>query len=223
MNAIKKKLLISMLLVSISSVIPLFLYYQEPINLPVIQGRVFSKAIPLQKFTLMDHRKIPFTREDLLGQWHIVAYGYTHCPDICPTTLATLSQVSSRIKQQKEFNDLQFIFYTVDPNRDTLDKLAQYIGHFSEGMIALRPSENNSGNTFEKSLGIKWLLTNFGADADTYSVSHGATIYLINPEASLQAIFTPKTDTIGLNPFKVDAIYNDYMNIRRYFLSGAIH
>ena len=109
----------------------------RPTAPPVITGVLIPGAKPLRDFLLIDHNERVFTREDLLGQWHIVSYGYTSCPDICPMTLTILAQVARSIEKDQVFTDVQFLFYTIDPERDTTERLAEYVSWFHEDFVGL--------------------------------------------------------------------------------------
>lgn len=113
---------------------------------PTIQGVVLSRVSNIEPFRLRSHENKLFTQDNLVGKWHIIAYGYSQCPDICPTTLMNLVSLANAIKDSdplhKEIKETQFIFYTVDPKRDTFAVLAKYINYFHHDFIALRSNNN---------------------------------------------------------------------------------
>ena len=102
---------------------------------PTIQGVLLPDARELPPFSLLNHKNRPFDNKDLLGQWHLVSYGFTTCPDICPTTLAQLAQLDTLLKDSGD--SLQVIFYSVDHRRDTADQLAKYMPFFHPDFIGL--------------------------------------------------------------------------------------
>ena len=196
----------------------------RPAPPPVITGVLIPDAIPLKEFSLVDHNNRKFTRQNLLGQWHIVSYGYTYCPDICPMTLTTLAQVARSIEKDQVFTDVQFLFYSVDPGRDTVARLAEYVPWFHDEFIGLTLADTDESPdlSFEQSLGISAVITPLEMDEGLedfggYSVSHGVAIYLLNPDGDLQAIFKPTVDKDGRRYYTVDQIYQDYRKIRSYF------
>lgn len=192
-------------------------------KLPQIQGVIIPDAGVVSEFTLIDHNKQKFSNEDLENKWHIVSYGYTDCPDICPTTLNKLAQVESKLKKKGVF-DLNVIFYTIDPQRDTVEHLSKYISFFSKDFLGLTwGGELESDHIpFEKSLGIVSAIDPLSKeeashDYKGYRVSHGVVLYVLNPEGKLQAILKPKINKQGLQYFTIDQIYQDYVAIRKYF------
>lgn len=191
-------------------------------NLPEIQGVFFNDPMPIQTFRLIDHTNQPFDNSRLQGKWHLLSYGYTHCPDICPTTLATLSRVVKTLNQENNFSDLGLLFYTVDPQRDSIAHLAEYVVWFDQNMIGLSPDADteNSYLAFEKSLGISSMIIPNEQDksgvSSAYNVGHGIAIYLLNPEGMLQAIFKPKKNNNKTTFFTKEQIIDDYKAIRNF-------
>ena len=129
-------------------------------------------------FTLTDETGQTFTLSSLRGQWVLLAYGYTTCPDICPTTLANLTVVKSQLGAQA--SQVRVVLASVDPERDTPDVLRQYLGHFGadfKGLTGSLPAVTQAaqayGVTFEKQP---------EAGALGYTVNHTAFVYLLDPE-----------------------------------------
>ena len=89
-------------------------------------------------FTLVDQRGRTVTREDLIGTPHALFFGYTHCPDVCPTTLWEMAAHMKRLGERAD--DMKVVFVTVDPARDTPEALAAYVSNFDERMLALSGS-----------------------------------------------------------------------------------
>ena len=92
--------------------------------------RIFSD------FELIDHRGDVFNQERLRDVWTIVFFGFTHCPDICPTTLATLNDTYSKLKDH-ERERMQIVMISIDPERDTEEKLAEYVPYFNDEFIGV--------------------------------------------------------------------------------------
>ncbi len=88
---------------------------------PALQALLLPEPRPLKSFALTDHNGKPLGLEQLKGQWSFLFFGYTHCPDICPTTLGMLKGVATKLEATPEINgDTRFLFVSVDPKRDTL-------------------------------------------------------------------------------------------------------
>lgn len=194
----------------------------RPASPPQIQGVLLPQARDLQSFSLLDHHNQSFKNSSLLGRWHLVSYGFTTCPDICPTTLSQMAQVAQKLEEQGH-DELDFLFYSVDHRRDTVSQLASYVPFFHPQFIGLTHVDDSANPhlPFEKSLGIvAQLMPNMepGADpsANDYTVSHGVTLFLINPEGKLQAIFEPDTSMPDMHTFDPAIILRDYLAIRAY-------
>jgi len=212
-------LLTAVFFVSVIAVFTVALYLNN--SPPLIKGVIIPKSQAISNFSLLTHKNEKFTNESLLGDWHILAYGYTDCPDICPTTLAALVDVERNIIDSGQYTNVNILFYTVDPQRDTVEKLATYIPFFSRSFIGLTVAENTSEHlSFEKSLGLQALLTPLPDDAigyKRYSVSHGVMLYIMNASGELQAILKPDINAQGTQSFSSDDIYRDYLALRKYF------
>lgn len=195
----------------------------KPASPPSIQGVVLLQARDLPPFRLLDHHNRDFSNRDLLGAWHLISYGFTTCPDVCPTTLAQLAQVKALLNENGD--DLPILFYTVDHRRDTVGQLASYMPFFHAEFIGLThlDSDDNLHLPFEEGLGIVAELTpteqnpNDSADQQAYQVSHGVTLFLLNPQGQLQAILKPGTDKQRNKVFDAHTIYKDYLQVRDYF------
>jgi protein SCO1/2 len=196
------------------------LFFNRPASPPLIQGVLLTDGRPVQDFSLLDHHGKHFTNRELLGQWHLVSYGFTTCPDICPTTLSQLSEATARLGEYED--DLQVLFYSVDHRRDTVQQLAAYLPFFSPDFVGLTHVDDpgNPHIPFEQSLGIvarlQPNLKDGSADPDDYQVQHGVTLFLLNPEGELQAIFEPDQVAPGVHAYDPERLVSDYLAVRRY-------
>ena len=176
---------------------------QKQGSLDGVSATVLPEAKALPEFSLEDHRGRAFTNESLRGQWSFVFFGYTHCPDVCPTTLTLLNQVDQALKKETDIELPKTIFISVDPGRDTVTQLAEYIPYFNSEFTGVTGSLENL-QVLTKSLGIA-----FGKEGDTesedYEVFHSSRIMLIDPEARLKALFS--------SPHDVKIIVEDYIKI----------
>lgn len=192
----------------------------RPPALPRIEGVFISEPKPLAPFRLLDQHNRIFSNADLMGQWHLVAYGFTTCPDICPTTLAELAALEQGLQQQGR-DDLDILFYSVDHRRDTPAQLASYLPYFSQDFLGLTHRDDNANQHlgFEQGLGIAYRLVpaaDPAASADDYEVSHGVNLLLLNPAGELQAVFQPVTGSSGNPRFNPQRLVRDYLAIRDY-------
>lgn len=229
--AARKKLLISAGLTNL--VLLLFaaaLYIGRPAPPPQIQGVLLPEGRGLPDFLLLDHHNRRFTPRDLAGRWHLVSYGFTFCPDVCPTTLVQLVELVRRL-DARGHDDLRVLFYSVDHRRDTADKLATYLPFFHPDFLGLTHLDDNGDRhlPFEKGLGIYAELIPQSDDSyltGGYQVTHGLQLFLINPQGQLQAVFEPARNppsaaVQGVQPatgyfFDAEQILRDYLAIRDF-------
>ena len=180
--------LISLTLLLAAVVVVFFLEQPEPPPLEFESSMgipVVSPAIPLPALTLTDQNNNPFPTSALRGKWNLLFFGYTNCPDICPTTLATLNQVAKQLPQEP----VSYIFVTLDPRRDTPAKLKDYLAFFNPAFIGLTGDKADIDLLSEK-LGVFY---DYEGDvqAGTYVVNHYAAILVIDPEGRLRAHILP--------------------------------
>jgi protein SCO1/2 len=173
----------------------------------------YQQAREVKNFTFIDHLGQPFSNQQLLGKWSWVFFGYTSCPDVCPTTLQELNLAYDDLKQVAD--NTQILLVTVDPMRDTQDKLASYIGYFNAEFKALR-ADHSVLFPFARNLGLMYAITDDTA-ADSYLVDHSASLVLINPDGNIAAILKPEQE-IGRVP-TVDAalMVSDFSKIVNLF------
>jgi protein SCO1/2 len=160
------------------------LYYQQPRD--------------IKPFELTDHHGQIFSKAQLKDKWSFVFLGYTSCPDVCPTTLQNLGFIYDDLKTVA--SNSQILLVSVDPNRDTQEKLSQYIPYFNPEFIALR-GEHGALFPFARNLGLMYAISDEG---EGYLVDHSASIVLINPNGQIMSIFKPE-QAVG----KVPVINND--------------
>jgi protein SCO1/2 len=190
-----------------------FFVFQKSVNLAQPEHALYyQEARVIKPFELVDHNNKAFSNESLQGKWSWVFFGYTSCPDVCPTTLQELNFSYDQLKAVSE--DTQVLLVSVDPKRDTTDKLAQYIAYFNQEFIALTGSHSTLF-PFARNLGLMYAIT--GNDdnetTDSYLVDHSASLVLINPEGKIAAIFKPE-QVLGQVPV-IDSVklISDYSKI----------
>ncbi len=144
-------------------------------------------------FTLTDHNNQPLTKAILKNHWTLMFFGYTSCPDVCPTTLASIRQFQMLLKEadEKAAGKLQVVFVSVDPMRDTPEKLASYVHYFDEHYIGATSDYTNIFNlAHQLNIAFAYLPSKDG----TYDVSHSGEIALINPEGDFHGFFKSPPD-----------------------------
>jgi protein SCO1/2 len=144
------------------------------------------RAIP--DFTLSQVNGRPLTLADWRAHWNVVYIGYTTCPDVCPTTLATFKTAWRDLQKQKQADDVRFDFVSVDPQRDTPELLAKYVSFFSPDFIAATGSDEQL-TPFTRNLG---LIYSRSTDANgNIEVDHSGSAVIVDPQGQLIGMFRP--------------------------------
>ena len=142
-----------------------------------VTGATFGRG-----FDLEDHNGVRRTLADFRGKVVVLFFGYTHCPDVCPTTMAALAQAMKDLGE--EGRRVQVLFVTVDPQRDTREILARYVPAFDPTFLALRGDAQQTERVTKE---FKILVQqNAGSSPGSYSVDHSAGTYLFDPEGRLR-------------------------------------
>lgn len=169
----------------------------KPSTVELRAGTLLQTPRELIDFQLARSDGQPFTKADLAGHWTLIFPGFTFCPDVCPTTLTTLKAVQARLGADAP--KLQVVMLSVDPERDTPEKLGAYVHAFSADFLGV------TGSTAELDrLGgnIGYVYTKVpGATPETYTIDHSASMILIGPDARLRGYFSP--------PFQAEALADD--------------
>ena len=181
-----------------------YVKYDRTQTRPQIEGLLWPNPKRLQAFTTTDLNGKAFGLEQLRGKWSFLFFGYTHCPDVCPLTLAVLNNFLNH--EKGKYKDLQVAFVTVDPDRDSRQRLKKYVNYFNPGFIGLR------GNIAQikglaGQLGVAFSYGKKSRDG-SYTVNHSAAIFLIDPKGREVAVFTA--------PHQVDSIKERYKMIRDF-------
>ena len=141
-------------------------------------------------FHLKNQLGEPFTRGDLLGKWTMLFFGFANCPDVCPSTLNSLAAAYQTIPANSEKETpVQMVFVSVDPRRDTMDVLKQYVQHFSEHLIGVT-GDVEQLSALSRSVGGLFLVKPQSETAP-YTVDHSAGIFFISPSTDLVSVLTP--------------------------------
>jgi len=129
-----------------------------------------------------------FDNASLAGKWSLLFFGYTHCPDVCPATLNTVAQAKQKL-EQAGMQFPQVVFISIDPQRDNVKLLGDYVRYFDKDFIGATGEEKLlqaiSVQTYSN------FLTEPSENANEYRVGHSLNLVLINPEAELVAVLSP--------------------------------
>ncbi len=173
-----------------------------------LMGVLRPEPKTLENFSLTNQDGRIFNQTDLSGLWTFLFFGFTSCPDVCPTTLSILNIVDQQLKSDSpETADTQVVLISVDPNRDTPEKLAKYISFFNQDFIAATGSKAEI-DQFTKMTSAGYMFED-ETSPGVYQVNHTSAIFLIDPQARLVASFS--------QPHRPDTIVEQFRQIRKYF------
>jgi len=150
-------------------------------------ARVLDAPAPLAEFSLTDQYGERFALEQVRGQWSMVFFGFTHCADICPTTMAILAETYGALKPEDKA-ELQVVMVTVDPQRDNPEQLEQYLARFDGSFLGLHGTQAELTG-FARQLHVAYEPELAGQD--NYQVAHSGNLMLINPRGELHGYFRP--------------------------------
>lgn len=154
---------------------------------PELATATLLPAAPeVAEFELVDQDDEPFTRADFEEHWNLVFFGFTNCPDICPLTLQTLHTARKQMVDEGQDVLPRIVLVSVDPERDTPARMAQYVQHFGDETIGLTGDEEGLRRLTE-SIGI--FFEKSGDEGDEYTVDHSAVVVVIDPQARFRALF----------------------------------
>ncbi|HEX7012118.1 MAG TPA: SCO family protein [Steroidobacteraceae bacterium] len=165
-------------------------------------GTLINPPRPLPTLDFVDHRGQPFGLERLKGRWSLLFFGFTHCPDVCPTTLSLLAETEKLLADLPEAGRPQVVLVSVDPKRDTPEKLADYVQFFSRTFTGIT-AEPGVLDEFTRQMGVPVAIRELGEGQ--YTVDHSAAIFLVGPDGRLQALFSP--------PHQAKLLAEDYRRI----------
>lgn len=139
-------------------------------------------------FTLTDGEGKPFSLSDLKGKVVILSFGYTHCPDVCPTELLTYSDTLKQLGDQAK--DVKVVFVSIDPERDTPEIIGKYAKQFNPDFIGLTATDGQSLPVIKQQYRVVSAKVNQKDDSENYLVDHSSGAYLIDKNGEV-AIFSP--------------------------------
>ena len=161
-----------------------------------INGYVLAQPRALPAVELVDEHTERFLSADFAGHWSFLYFGYTYCPDVCPLTLVTLASLEGQLAAEQPAARIEYYLVSVDPQRDTPERLREYVAYFDSNFRGL------SGSPRALAALTQATETLFDVpedqDADNYLVSHSSNIVLLDPAGDVHAVFTPPHDPARL-------------------------
>lgn len=159
-----------------------------------LPGTVFDPPIAVSDFTLTDHNGEAFSLSDLRGKVVMLFFGYTNCPDVCPTTLAEFKRVKTLLGEDAV--QVAFVFVSVDGARDTPERLAQYVHAFDPDFIGLT-GDDAAIRSAAHDYGVFFQRVSYD-NPDNYLVDHTASSFVIGPNGDWRIKFSYGSDPAGM-------------------------
>ncbi len=168
------------------------------------EGTLLDKPRPVQPFQLTGVDQQPFTNANLKGQWTLLFFGFTQCGSICPVTMAELGKMYRFLDEKKVKPLPQVVMITVDPKRDSLEKLKNYVHAFDVHFYGARGNQDViDAMTREMGIAYAKIASTKNGVSQNYTIEHTGTIIVLNPRGELTAFFTM--------PHQAATLAHDYM------------
>jgi protein SCO1/2 len=155
---------------------------------PDIHGYVLTAPRALPAFELVDEHGRPFRPADFVGRWSFLYFGYTYCPDVCPLTLVQVANLKRRLRMRCEGLDDRYYLVSVDPQRDTLQRLGEYVRYFDREFRGVTGAAEEIDKLAEQARVLYELPED--RSRDDYLVGHSSTVTVVDPDGKLHAVFT---------------------------------
>ena len=180
------------ILLILFSITGLFTYFQSLPSLlekkpSLITGKILVRPMEIDNFELIDQNNEVFNKKSLEGGWTVLFFGYTNCPDVCPTTIYKLAEIKNGIKEDLPSANFNTVLVTLDPDRDSTERLDEYIGYFDETMLGVTGTYENI-QSFTSSLSVFYQRIN---KEEGYDFNHTASIFVFDKDGSLFATMSP--------------------------------
>lgn len=169
---------------------------------PPLQATVLPQPRPLPAFSLLDQHGQEIDQQALAGDWHLLFFGFTHCPDICPMTLQTLAGLRARLAAL-EGRAPRVVFVSIDPARDAPGLLADYLAYFDPEILGITGEETAIAD-FARQMGVAVFMGEPDEHGD-YAVDHSTAVFLVDPQGRLAALFRM--------PHETESMARDYLRI----------
>lgn len=174
---------------------------------PELATELFDQARPLPSVELRDQHGQRFQTSALEGRFSMMFFGFTHCPDVCPLSLQMLADMQTVLAQTRPAEAPDIVFVSVDPARDTQERIASYLSHFDADITGVTGSDAELAPLLS-TLGV--YVHRETEQGQHYNVVHNPTVYVIGPRAELVAVFSAAESARTLT--------QDYLRIRERYL-----
>lgn len=170
------------------------------------EALVYQPPRALKPFNLQSTAEGAIDNKALKGQWTLLFTGYTFCPDICPTTMSELKGVLPAL-QEEVSEPVKVWMISVDPKRDDIKRLTQYVNYFGDEFVGVR-AEHKDLFPFVRDLGLMYSIPDEGEE--NYLVNHSAAIILVNPNGHRKAIFNADHQRGEIPVVDMQQLQNDF-------------
>lgn len=189
----KNKIVVSIILTVVVLIAAIEIYFgflqnHEVANNVKIDGVFLAQTKEMDDFHLTASNGKPFTKESLKGHWTMMFFGFTNCGMVCPTTMAALNDMYKKLEKDLPKEQMpQVVMVSVDPDRDSLQKMKEYVTTFNPNFLGAR-AEITETVALEKQLHIAAAKMQVdGQGKNEYTINHSAEVLLFNPKGQLQA------------------------------------
>lgn len=182
------------------------LHFKEEIDPNTFHGTYLKQSRPISAFELTGTDGQTFDNDHLKGQWTMVFFGFTNCGYVCPTTMAELGKTYRLIKEKNIKPAPKVVMISIDPARDSLEKLKNYVHSFDVNFYGARGSQDKIKH-MTREMGVVYtkVLPKQDQSSDNYDIQHSGAIIVFNPKGELNAFFTA--------PHHAEDIAEDYRKI----------
>jgi protein SCO1/2 len=190
---------IIIILATVAGILSARFFLQRTVVQDELAATRFPVAREVQPFELVDHNNVVFDNAALEQHWSFLFFGYTYCPDVCPTTLSVLNSIAQRL--QDVDTDIRFVMVTVDPERDTPERLAEFVTYFNGDFLGVTGTDQGL-EQLTRQLGILYERVQPEPGSEAYLMDHTAAVFLFDPDGRYHAVFSP--------PLSVETIVGDF-------------
>jgi protein SCO1 len=191
-------LVITIIALVFSIALSLWVKYNQPFQLQA--ATIWPQSVTLAPFSLTNDQNQSFTNENIKNKWTLFFFGYTNCPDVCPTVLHTLNTIAQTFKETSDiYQKIQYVFVSVDPSRDTPQVLNKYVHYFNKEFIGVTGSISEL-QQFSMQMSVPFGKIVGNPDKEkNYQVDHGSSVVVTNPQGQKFAVFGSPHDALKIS------------------------
>ena len=194
------------IIIAISFILGLVISVKKtPTEKPEYTGVIWPNPPKVSEFTMVNSYEKEITETFLEGTWNLIFFGFTHCPDICPSTLSTLSIAEQTLRGKKIFDKSNIIFISIDTHRDDPNLIRRYLSNFSNSFIGMTGEESELKKLGD-SLGAVFYRRKM--NDSKIIIDHSSSLFILSPENELLGVLT--------QPFSSKDVVEKYEKLREF-------